>query len=210
VTFSEFVLFRALAINTSIKDEAVISVLIAAIVGSISSRNAVNIRLVSGWYWPPEAGGTLVMKEVMLPICSPAYRNADEAGLPEGNTIIKLADTPGDWAKEYPRFLCKRSGPTKILSFTDYAVVVQATLLGQGIALGWLTVTSHWLLTGALVPASDALSTSRRICEFLPPRNQSMRPVASDIKDWIIEQMRNEVSATDRLYPHLGLMTACY
>ena len=80
----------------------------------------------------------------------------------------------------------------------------------KGIALGWLTVASHWLLTGALVPASDALSTTRRVCEFLPPRNRSMRPLASEIKDWIVEQMRNEVSATDRLYPHLGLMTACY
>jgi DNA-binding transcriptional LysR family regulator len=158
----------------------------------------------------PDAGGTLVMKEVMLPICSPTYRNADEIDVSEGNTIIELADRPGDWAKEYPRFLTKRSGPAKILSFPDYAVVVQAALLGQGIALGWLTVASHWLLTGALVPASDALSTTRRVCEFLPPRNRSMRPLAAEIKDWIAEQMRNEVSAIDRLYPHLGLMTACY
>jgi DNA-binding transcriptional LysR family regulator len=158
----------------------------------------------------PVAGGTLVMKEVMLPICSPSYRNADDADVSEGNTIIKLADTPGDWAKDYPGFLTKRSGPAKMLSFTDYAVVVQAALLGQGIALGWLTVASHWLLTGALVPASDALSTTRRICEFLPPRNRSMRPVAVEIKDWIIEQMRQEVSQIDRLHPHLGLMTVCY
>jgi len=158
----------------------------------------------------PEAGGTLVMKEVMLPICSPAYRNADDIDASEGNTIIELADRPGDWAEEYPRFLTRRSGPAKMLSFPDYAVVVQAALLGQGIALGWLTVASHWLLTGALVPASDALSTTRRVCEFLPPRNRSMRPLAAEIKDWITGQMRNEVSAIDRLYPHLGLMTACY
>jgi DNA-binding transcriptional LysR family regulator len=158
----------------------------------------------------PEVGGTLVMKEVMLPICSPGYRNMDEAESPEGNTIIKLADAPGDWAKEYPRFLTNRSGTAKTLSFTDYAVVVQAALLGQGIALGWLTVASHWLLTGALVPASDTLTTTRRICEFLPPRNRSMRPVAADIKDWIIEQMRNEVSQIDRLYPRLALMAVCY
>ena len=36
------------------KEAAVISVLIAAMVGSISSRSAVNMRLVSGWYAPPE------------------------------------------------------------------------------------------------------------------------------------------------------------
>jgi DNA-binding transcriptional LysR family regulator len=155
-------------------------------------------------------GGTLVMKEVMVPICSPAYLTADDGEQSEGNTIIKLADTPGDWAQDYPRFLTRRSGLTKMLSFTDYAVVMQAALLGQGIALGWLTVASHWLLTGALVPAADTLTTTRRVCEFLPPRNRSMRPVAAEIKDWIIEQMKREVSQIDRLYPHLGLMTACY
>jgi DNA-binding transcriptional LysR family regulator len=157
----------------------------------------------------PDIGGTLVMKEVMLPVCSPAYRN-DDVDPAEGNTIIKLTDTPGDWDKQYPRFLTQRSGPAKILSFTDYAVVVQAALLGQGIALGWLTVVSHWLLTGALVPTSDTRTTTRRVCEFLPPRNRSMRPVAAEIRDWIIGQMRNEVSAIDRLYPNLDLMTACY
>jgi DNA-binding transcriptional LysR family regulator len=157
-----------------------------------------------------DVNGTLVMKEVMLPICSPAYRDADAMDTADGNTIIKLADTPGDWAMEYPRFLTRRRGAVKMLSFTDYAVVVQAALLGQGIALGWLTVASHWLLTGALVPASETLSTTRRICEFLPPRNRPMRPVAVEIRDWIIEQMRDEISAIDRLYPRLGLLIACY
>jgi hypothetical protein len=76
----------------------------------------------------PYSGGTLVMKEVMLPVCSPGYMS--EAEPAEGNTIIRLADTPGDWAVDYPSFLTKRRGPAKMLSFTDYAVVVQAALLG--------------------------------------------------------------------------------
>jgi DNA-binding transcriptional LysR family regulator len=156
----------------------------------------------------PYSGGTPVMKEVMLPVCSPTYMS--EAEPAEGNTVIRLAETPGDWAADYPTFLTKRRGPSKALSFTDYAVVVQAALLGQGIALGWLTVTSHWLLTGALVPASDALTTTRRICEFLPPRNRLMRPIAAEIRDWIIAQMRSEIAAIDRLYPNLALMAACY
>src|SRR3984957_18960700 len=154
----------------------------------------------------PDAGGTLVMKEVMLPICSPTYRNSDDIDVSDGNTIIDLADRPGDWPKEYPRFLTKRSGAPHTSGFPDYAVVVQAALLGQGIALGWLTVASHWLLTGALVPASDALSTTRRVCEFLPPRNRSMGPLASEIKDWIGEQRGNEGATTERLYSHLGVM----
>jgi hypothetical protein len=39
---------RVLAISTSRNEAAVISVLIEAMVGSISSRSAVNMRLVSG------------------------------------------------------------------------------------------------------------------------------------------------------------------
>ena len=156
----------------------------------------------------PSSGGTLVMKEVMLPICSPGYMSQAEST--HGNTIIRLVDTPGDWSADYPQFLTKRCGPAKVLSFTDYAVVVQAALLGQGIALGWLTVVSHWLLTGALVPASNSLATTPRICEFLPPRNRPMRLVAAEIRDWITEQMRTEIRQIDQLHPQLGLMAACY
>jgi DNA-binding transcriptional LysR family regulator len=156
----------------------------------------------------PSSGGTLVMKEVMLPMCSPGYLGETDPA--ESNTIIRLAETPGDWAADYSSLLTGRRGAAKALSFTDYAVVVQAALLGQGIALGWLTVASHWLLTGALVPASDRLTTTRRICEFLPPRNRPMRPIAAEIRDWILAQMHSEIAAIDKLYPKLGAMAACY
>jgi DNA-binding transcriptional LysR family regulator len=156
----------------------------------------------------PATNGTLVMKEVTLPICSPGYLDAGVAGS-EGSTFINLADTPGNWATNYPGLLSK-PGPAKMLTFSDYAVVVQAALLGQGVALGWLNVASHWLLTGTLVPAAAALSTTRRICEFLPPRQRPMRPVAADIRDWIVEQMRSEIAAIDARYPALGLVAACY
>ena len=159
----------------------------------------------------PDSNGALVMKEVMLPICSPGYRDADTATeASDGSTVIKLADTPEDWVAQYPGVLTSGSGPAKALSFSDYAVVVQAALLGQGITLGWLTVASHWLLTGALVPASERIVSTRRICELVSPRNRPLRPVAVEIRDWIIEQMRNDASAIDRIYPRLGLMAACY
>ncbi|MET0677719.1 MAG: LysR family transcriptional regulator [Bradyrhizobium sp.] len=156
----------------------------------------------------PVANGTLVMKEVTLPICSPGYLDVGVSGS-GGSTFINLADSSGNWVADYPD-LSSRPGPTKILSFSDYAVVVQAALLGQGIALGWLTVASHWLLTGTLVPAAAALSTTRRICEFLPPRQRPMRPVAAEIRDWIVDRMRDEITAIDARYPTLGLVAACY
>ena len=158
-----------------------------------------------------EPSGALVMKEVMLPICSPGYRDANVAKKPaEGRTIIKLADTPEDWVTQYPGALTSGSTAAKALSFSDYAVVVQAALLGQGVTLGWITVVAHWLLTGALVPASAKLVRTRRLCEFVNPRNRSIRPVAVEIRDWIIGEMRHDIAAIDKLYPRLGLMAASY
>jgi hypothetical protein len=62
----------------------------------------------------------------------------------------------------------------------------------------------------ALVPASETLSTTRRLCELVHPHDRSIRPVVSEISDWIIEQMQSDMAAIDRLYPSLGLMPASY
>jgi DNA-binding transcriptional LysR family regulator len=154
-----------------------------------------------------------VMHEAMLPVCSPSYLS-QEGTRPRGServhTIINLVDSPSDWVDDYDSLGGTRWDATKQMSLTDYAVVVQAALLGQGIALGWLTVASHWLLTGALVPAADTLLTSRRIRELHSPRNRPVKPVGMEIRAWIIDHMRADIEAVDKLYPHLGVLAACY
>jgi DNA-binding transcriptional LysR family regulator len=92
-----------------------------------------------------------------------------------------------------------------MLSFNDYAIVVQAALLGQGVALGWLNVVSHWLLEGALQPAEQELIVTNRRCCLVWPESRALRPAAADVRDWIIEETRADVRAVDRAYPKLGL-----
>lgn len=158
---------------------------------------------------PPEA---MVVREVMLPVCSPGYRRseADAGAAGEGNTIINLTDSDLDWAGRYPPFDTGRAGPVKTLSFSDYAVVVQAALLGQGVAFGWITVVSHALRSGALVPASGRLTRGERNCVLLTPRNRPPRPVVGEIRDWIRAELKAEIEAIDALHPGLGLRLACY
>jgi DNA-binding transcriptional LysR family regulator len=158
---------------------------------------------------PAEA---MIVREVMLPICSPGYRQSEpEAGTAsDGNTIINLTDSALDWAERYPPFDTGRVGPVKTLSFSDYAVVVQAALLGQGVAFGWITVVSHALMSGALVPASDRLTRGERNCVLLTPRNRPPRPVVGEIRDWIRAELKAEIAAIDALHPALGLLQTCY
>ncbi len=158
----------------------------------------------------PVPAEALIVREVMLPVCSPGYRCEPGAAEPaaSGNTVIQLTDSPSDWASQYAPFDTGRAGPIKALTFSDYAVVVQAALLGQGIAFGWITVVAHALMSGALVPAADRLTIGERLCVLLTPRNRPARPIVREIRDWIIAELRAEIAAIDRLHPALGLKAA--
>jgi DNA-binding transcriptional LysR family regulator len=78
-------------------------------------------------------------------------------------------------------------------------------LLGQGIALGWLNVTSHWLGNGALIPAEQELSVTGRTCHLLHPAGKPMRSAVAEIRDWIIDEMKSDLQVINRLYPALRL-----
>jgi DNA-binding transcriptional LysR family regulator len=101
-------------------------------------------------------------------------------------------------------------GRDHTISFSDYAVVIQAALLGQGIALGWLTVISNALLSRTLVPAVLTLTRTSRRCVLVSPRDRPTRPIVKDIRAWIIAQLRSDVEAIERSYPGLGLLAAGY
>lgn len=158
----------------------------------------------------PVPAEALVVREVMIPVCSPGYRCEPGAVEPatNGNTVIQLTDAPSDWAEHYAPFATGRAGPAKTLNFSDYAVVVQAALLGQGIAFGWITVVSHALMSGALVLAAQRLTVGDRLCVLLTPRNRPARPLIREIRDWIIAELRSEIAVIDRLHPGLGLAEA--
>jgi DNA-binding transcriptional LysR family regulator len=149
--------------------------------------------------------GAFVMPELMLPLCSPTYaRQARQAG-EGGDTIVILGGGERDWHHRFASFRKSSRGPTNILEFSDYAIVIQAALLGQGIALGWLNVTSHWICSGALIPSEQELSITGRTCHLLHPANKPMRSAVAEIRDWIVEEMQSDLATIDRLYPTLRL-----
>lgn len=145
-----------------------------------------------------------LVPELMVPICAPHYRG-DEVRLggfkPAADRIISLSNGEPDWSGLF-------SGPTSDgtaagLQFSDYAVVVQAALLGQGVALGWLNVVSHLLARGHLVPIGSAMKTGRT-CELVVQRHPES-PVIFEICDWMAAQFTTDIERIDRLYPELQL-----
>ncbi|SER49589.1 DNA-binding transcriptional regulator, LysR family [Pseudomonas sp. NFACC02] len=156
--------------------------------------------LEAGTLKPTES---LVIPEITLPVCNPQYL-ADVLhgkGKKQAPTLISMDNQDREWASAF-----ETAGRTvNTLMFSDYAVVVQAALLGQGMALGWLNVISNSLCKGELVPAIEACRVTARRCCLVVPANRPVRPIVENVRDWIIEEMRADVLEIDALYPHLGL-----
>lgn len=151
-----------------------------------------------------KATDTLVIPEITLPVCNAQYL-ADVVqgkGKKQVPTLISMDNQDRGWAAAFEA----PGRADNALVFSDYAVVVQAALLGQGMALGWLNVVSNSLCKGELVPATDAFRVNSRRCCLVVPANRPVRPIVESVRDWIIEEMREDMLRIDALYPHLGLL----
>jgi DNA-binding transcriptional LysR family regulator len=179
--------------------------LIMSALGGPVSDVDLGMRFVDGSDGRHEA--TYIMPEILIPICSPAYREAhtrrDDTREQFGGTVINLSEAEPDWSS---LFIPAASGQSmNSMIFSDYAIVVQAALLGQGVALGWLNVVAHWLRNGSLVPASGSIMTTRRHSQFVRLRDRAARPIVSEVRDWIIDQLHEDIAAVDAMYPELDI-----
>ncbi|MCW6512678.1 LysR family transcriptional regulator [Lichenifustis flavocetrariae] len=143
---------------------------------------------------------TFFVNEVVVPVCSPAYR--DRRVATGEATFIHLDGSPTDWIERL--HAGGADTPHDLLHFADYAVVLQAALLGQGIALGWINVVSHALKTGALVPAGDVLRLERRCC-LVSARGRPVRAAAGAVREWLVREMSGDLEAVGGLHPDLRI-----
>lgn len=166
-----------------------------------------GMRFVEGSDLDHEA--VFLMNEVMLPVCSPAYLAGRKTDPDGRTTFVNLTAASSMWiggVDPGPGW----NGARTSLNFSDYAVVLQAALLGQGVALGWMSTVSHWLATGDLVPAAPQLTRTARTCQLIHLRSRPLRRSAAAVQDWLIAEMRADVATVDRLYPELGIGRSCF
>ncbi len=80
-----------------------------------------------------------------------------------------------------------------LLEFSDYAVVLQAAMSGGGVAPGWISVVSRPLADGTLVPASPVRVRTGKHFHLLASRAKPLRDVVVAIRDWLLDQMRQDM-----------------
>jgi DNA-binding transcriptional LysR family regulator len=149
----------------------------------------------------------LLMPETLLPVCNDRYdeRMRDDAGRQRGDTMIVMDDEEIGWHQRFTSFAQHGRHVAGMLGFNDYAIVVQAALLGQGVALGWLSVVSYWLAHDALRAAEEEMVVTNRRCCLVTPANRPLRPIVAEVRAWLIKEMQQDLRVVARKYPKLGL-----
>jgi putative choline sulfate-utilization transcription factor len=115
------------------------------------------------------SGATLLMPERVVPVCTPSQsgRLPDISPVEQGPLIHLEAESISPWL-DWPAYLARRGLSENDqerpgdLRFNTYALVVQAAMAGQGVALGWLGLVDHLLEANLLVVAGEMVSVPGR------------------------------------------------
>jgi DNA-binding transcriptional LysR family regulator len=137
--------------------------------------------------------------ELIVPVCSPSYLKAhgklDAARRDARHTLLHFADPLLDWDRLWGGMVTRRTPNKTWIEFSDYAVVVQAAMNGEGIAPGWITVVSRALRQGTLVPACETRIRTGRSYDLVASRARPVREVTLAISAWLTEQMQQDMNA---------------
>ncbi|WP_353646862.1 LysR family transcriptional regulator [Mesorhizobium sp. WSM2239] len=165
--------------------------------------NGADIAMRFDYGSGPRHVARAVMPELLVPIRAPHFRGVEASAgafMPAVDRIINLSTAEPDWSGLFSDATPDRKPGG--LQFSDYTVVVQAALLGQGVALGWLNVVSHLLARGDLVPVGSVMRTGRT-CELVTTCNPET-PVVVEICDWIGAEFHADLERINMQYPDLG------
>jgi putative choline sulfate-utilization transcription factor len=138
---------------------------------------------------------TPLFPEVVVPVCAPALlKGKDVAGSADWMSLPLLhleSARPGRWltwhdlVAEDDRTRTERQHD---LTLNNYHLVVQAALMGQGIALGWRPLIDPFLSDGQLIALPGLSARTKRGYFLVEPRKGPSACVRADFRAWLIDE----------------------
>jgi DNA-binding transcriptional LysR family regulator len=74
------------------------------------------------------------------------------------------------------------------LRLNDYALVLQAVLEGEGIAMGWRHITEGMIARGSLVRVCTESFVSGQGFHVVWPKGAVLSPDTAQVRDWLLAQ----------------------
>ena len=134
----------------------------------------------------------LLIKEEVFPVCSPDYLDTLNATKVNPNielTLLDLKPMRWDWV-DWSQLLSIDNPfdgqKTHFYQFNSLPLLNQAILNGQGIGLGWKSLSDEYIRHGELVKPFDFSLKTNRGYYALRPANRKTSLEADQLFDWII------------------------
>lgn len=143
----------------------------------------------------PEYHSLPLADEEIFPVAGASY--VAKVGLPR--TIAELAthrlihlEEPyreaASWDEWFQSAGASLNDTGRGLRINDYALVIQAVMEGQGIALGWRHLVERLLASGLLVPVTDHVMKTGTAFHIIWPKNRELSDNARKVRDWLAAQ----------------------
>ncbi|MSO54673.1 MAG: transcriptional regulator GcvA [Rhodospirillales bacterium] len=187
------------------------------------SREPVDVALRYGLGRYAGLRTTFLFSEDVFPVCSPKLldgtpplRHPDDLRL---HTLLH-DDGPDEWRMWLKAVKVHGIEPDRGPMFTDSAMLIQAALDGQGVALGRSVLVAHDLAAGRLVRPFAISSLSRPFAYYaVAPEATADRPKVVAFREWLLSEARLTPTTTEppfssrwpvmarsgKAIPHLGM-----
>ncbi|MEM5345925.1 choline sulfate utilization transcriptional regulator [Paraburkholderia azotifigens] len=160
-------------------------------------RDHADIAIAFGdGHWPP-CTSTRLFAEAVTPVCSPAFQRlhppvhaaADLAALP----LLHVQPTQPErwlaWNSWFSAYGLAAPEESQGMMFNSYSLVVQAALMGQGVALGWTPLTDELVASGQLVRLLDTPVTTERGYYLVCPPARPAPAAVPLFRRWLFNEL---------------------
>jgi putative choline sulfate-utilization transcription factor len=160
-------------------------------------RDHADIAIAFGdGHWPP-CTSTRLFVETVTAVCSPAFQKlhppvataADLAALP----LLHVQPTEPErwlaWNSWFAAYGLAAPEESQGMMFNSYSLVVQAALMGQGVALGWTPLTDELVATGQLVRLLDTPVTTERGYYLVCPPARPAPAAVPLFRRWLFNEL---------------------
>ena len=160
-------------------------------------REQVDVAVLFGdaARWPGHRV-TLLFEEQVHPVCTPAFLARQGVALDQADPaelrLLHVRDPlPKRWASWADWFAAQGQEIDKRpqdLRFDNYQLVLQATLLGQGVALGWRPLIDDLAAGGHLLLLAEQPLRTERGYHLIEPTARLGDPIVAQFRRWLLEE----------------------
>lgn len=145
---------------------------------------------------------TLLGAEVIIPVCSPGYRDAHPELATAGPAALAAQDLLHldpehwkrlhgvviDWPVWFDQYNVRLDAGLHGIRMNNYPMLLDAVITGRGIGLGWRPVIDDLLADGQIVPAIDTQLRTPRGYYATVSTDRPLAPQAREVHRWLVAE----------------------